>query len=96
MVIPILERPIYECVRPTDGSWKNRHRNARVTPPIDDSIMHSNSNCLKYASSFVRYNSPQIEIPNFPGNLLGPIQSKFPIDKDYMFENGTRPNLSMD
>jgi len=30
------EKPLYECVSPSDGSWRNRHRNARVTPPIPD------------------------------------------------------------
>lgn len=31
------ERPIYECMHPHDGSWKNKYKNARVTPPIPDS-----------------------------------------------------------
>ena len=34
MIAEIYEKPIYECVKPADGSWKNRHRNARVTIPI--------------------------------------------------------------
>ncbi len=29
-----LERPTYECVKSSDGSWQNRHRHARVTPSI--------------------------------------------------------------
>lgn len=37
MVTAAYERPVYECVKPSDGSWKNRHRNARVTPPALDS-----------------------------------------------------------
>ena len=29
----ITERPIYECVKPDDGTWKNRYENSPVTPP---------------------------------------------------------------
>ena len=35
----ISERPIYECVAPSNGTWENKYKNARVTPPIPDSSL---------------------------------------------------------
>ena len=35
------EKPIYECVKPSDGTWKNQHKNSRVTPPIFDALAQS-------------------------------------------------------
>ena len=30
------EKPVYELVAPSDGTWINRWRNRRVTPPTPD------------------------------------------------------------
>lgn len=30
------KRPIYECVSPSNGTWANRYKDAKVTPPIPD------------------------------------------------------------
>jgi hypothetical protein len=30
------KRPIYECVSPSNGTWANRYKNAKVTPSIPD------------------------------------------------------------
>jgi len=33
-----LERPIYECVAPDDGSWQNDYKNRKVTPLVSDTL----------------------------------------------------------
>lgn len=44
------ERPIYECVTPSDGTWKNRHKNARVTPAIPDVPKSLQSKCNSFCT----------------------------------------------
>jgi len=46
--LPYEPRPIYELVAPSDGTWKNRHRNARVTPPTPDYAQTSPSRTVNF------------------------------------------------